>query len=324
MKTLLACVAAVACSASPGVSASATEGPVPGRRLVTLDVPSKLVDTGSQGGAISDAPRNLKVNVVLPAGYDRHRAKSYPVLWLLHGMAGEYDDFLGYVKKYLLDTQAVIVMPDGGLYGMYSDWRAGGGMTGPQWASYHLDHLLPLIERRFRIRPERRWHAIAGISMGAQGALRYASFRPGYFGSVAALSPAMPNTRGLDMMFGLPLMVLVNGGTGIATSTDIWGPVNGAYAKATNPADLVRRLKRTRVYLSSGNGVPCSQDRRTPTLPVDIVLESAVRLQTTAYAKRLRGAGVDLTERRPGCGVHTFGVWDRAFVDLLRTWGFYR
>jgi S-formylglutathione hydrolase FrmB len=36
-----------------------------------------------------------------------------------------------------------------------------------------------MIERRYRIRPQRRWHAIAGLSMGGYGAMYLASQLPG-------------------------------------------------------------------------------------------------------------------------------------------------
>lgn len=289
------------------------------RRLVTLDVPSPLVDTASYGGALRDAPRDLRVDVLLPAGYDEHPDQDYPVLWLLHGANGSYADFLRY-RSSLDQVDAVIVMPDGGLYGMYSNWYAAGS---PRWADYHLNYLLPLIENDFRIRPGRQWHAIAGISMGGQGALRYASFRPDYFGSVAGLSAAVPETRGPEVPVGLATLVFANGSGRVVLSSDIWGPPTGDYAKANSPAALVDRLKDTRVYLVSGTGVPCVGDAPTATLALDMVTEADIRVQQVAYARKLREVGADVTERRPACGVHTFGVWDRALHDIVATWGFF-
>lgn len=291
----------------------------PARRLVTLDVPSALVDPASYGGALSNAPRDLRVDVLLPAGYDEHPDQDYPVLWLLHGANGSYSDFLRY-RATLDQVPAVIVMPDGGLYGMYSNWYAAGS---PRWADYHLNYLLPLIDSEFRIRPGRQWHSIAGISMGGQGALRYASFRPDYFGSVAGLSAAVPDTRGLEVPLGLAALVAANGSGRVVLSSDIWGPPTGDYAKANSPSDIVDRLAHTRVYLISGTGVPCVGDAPTTTLAVDVVTEADIRVQQVAYARKLRAVGADVTDRRPACGVHTFGVWDRALRDIVATWGFF-
>src|SRR3546814_21105298 len=91
--------------------------------------------------------------------------------------------------------RGMVVIPEGLVVGMYMDWGNGGRREGPAWASFHLDVVRQTIEDRYNIRPGRRWHSIGGISMGGQGALRYAALLPGYFGSVAALSAAMPDTQ---------------------------------------------------------------------------------------------------------------------------------
>ncbi len=306
---------------------AADPAPGSGRRLVTLELPSPLVDTHAFGGTLPDADRGLRVNVLLPAGYDDNPDADYPVLYLLHGASGEYDDFLDPnwvdISGVLGGVPAVIVMPDGGTLGMYSDWWRNGARSGPNWVDYHLETLRTTIEETFRIRDGRRWHAIAGISMGGQGALRYAAMMPGYFGSVAGLSAAVPNIRSLDTQLALPVLLTANGAEQLVTAADIWGPPTGAYAKAHNPTDLVANLADTRVYLISGSGLPCPGDALTQTLLLDIGTEADIRLQQIAFARSLRTAGVDVTERRPACGVHTFGVWRRAFADIVATWDFF-
>jgi S-formylglutathione hydrolase FrmB len=247
------------------------------------------------------------------------------VLYLLHGANGGYDGFVDPNQtdagSLLAGVPAVIVMPDGGTYGMYSNWWDKGALTGPNWADYHLGTVKNLIEHRFRIRPGRRWHAIAGISMGGQGTLRYAAMLPGYFGSAAGLSPALPDMRNPIAYVGMPVLVSANG-SGLVTYENIWGPVTGAYAKANNPAELIHNLADTRLYLTSGNGVSCPGDPLTRTYPLDVITEFGIRVVTDDFAAKARKIGVDVTERHT-CGVHTFGVWDRAFADILATWGFF-
>src|SRR5207244_7312533 len=70
-----------------------------------------------------------------------------------------------------------------------------GGTRSPGWERYHLEELIPFIERKFRIRRGRRWHAIAGLSMGGEGAMFYATQRPGYFGSAASFSGVLSLQR---------------------------------------------------------------------------------------------------------------------------------
>jgi S-formylglutathione hydrolase FrmB len=310
--------------------------PAPTRRLVTLDVPSPLVDTHALGGSLKVQTRDLKVNVLLPAGYDDHPDAEYPVLYLLHGANGSYDDYINgaHVDTLLGGVPAVIVMPDGGVYGMYSNWWRNGTLPGPDWVDYHLGTVRNLIEQDFRIRPGRRWHAIAGISMGGQGTLRYAAMLPGYFGSAAGLSPALPDMRNVIAYAGLPILagpyagydrsVVTHGDAPpLISYDDIWGPLTGAYAKANNTGDLVGNLTDTRLYLTSGTGLNCFGDPVEPkSFALDSVTELGIRTVTNAFANKARNAGVDVTERRT-CGVHTGPVWTRAFTDILATWDFF-
>lgn len=280
--------------------------------LLKLDLSSPLVDTTTHGAAVTDGPRPLWCYVRLPDGYDAHRGRRYPVLWLLHGANGDatrwdLDDFAG--------LDAILVMPEGGLFGMYADWYNGGAFGSPAWTTYQLEYVRDQIHRRFRIREGRRWHAIAGISMGGQGALRFASLLPGYFGSVAGLSPAFPDVQAPEAVFGIPAV------TGFAYE-DIFGPPDGAYATGMSAFALAPNMEHSRVYLLSGDGTNCPGDPQTATYDLDVITEKAIRHQQAPYAAELRLAGADVTTREP-CGVHTFGVWTRAFADLRATWGFF-
>ncbi|RNL81121.1 alpha/beta hydrolase [Nocardioides marmorisolisilvae] len=320
--------------AAPVAAPASADGPV--RRLVTLDVPSPLVDTQQLGGVVHGSPRDLKVNVLLPAGYDDHPDADYPVLYLLHGANGDYTSYLTrtHVETALVDVPAIIVMPDGGIYGMYSNWYRNGTFPGPDWIDYHLDTVRTLIEQDFRVRPGRRWHAIAGISMGGQGTLRYAAMLPGYFGSAAGLSPALPDMRNPIGFFGLPVLagpyagydrsaVTHGDAPPLITYQDIWGSPTGTFAKASNTSDLVDNLADTRVYLASGNGVNCFGDPiNQQSIALDSITETGIRMVSNAFANRARNAGVDVYERRT-CGVHTDPVWTRDFADILANWGFF-
>ena len=73
-----------------------------------------------------------------------------------------------------------------------------GGTRRPCWRDYFLDEVVPTIERRFRVRPGRRWHAIGGFSSGALGAVLYAATAPGYFGQVLSLSGVLSTQRPED------------------------------------------------------------------------------------------------------------------------------
>lgn len=134
-----------------------------------------------------------KYAVYLPPGYEED-SRSYPVLYLLHG-AG--DDHTGWVQfgevAHIADraigegraTPMVIIMPDAntGRRGYYN--TIGGDF---RYEDFFFDELMPEVESRYRIRGEKRYRAVAGLSMGGGGSFIYALHRPDLFSSAAPLS----------------------------------------------------------------------------------------------------------------------------------------
>jgi S-formylglutathione hydrolase FrmB len=79
----------------------------------------------------------------------------------------------------------VIVMPDAntGRRGYFND------ITGEwRYEDFFFEELVPYVESRYRIRGEKRYRAVAGLSMGGGGAFVYALHRPDMFSSAAPLS----------------------------------------------------------------------------------------------------------------------------------------
>ena len=306
-----------------GLGPRATAEPEPSAaRLESFEMPGPPVDPTLPGGRLPGRRTVPKVNVLLPAGYDTSPGARYPVLWLLHGANGGADSWKADLQTVLAGVDAVIVMPDGGMFGMYTDWWNDGHRGAPAWATQHLVHLREEVEQRYRIRDGRRWHALAGISMGGQGALRYAALLPGYFGSVAALSAALPDIQTVDMQVGLAALMAAGSVQGVEYER-VWGPPSGAYAQGNSPAALLPNYEHTRVFLVAGNGVSCPQDpiRGADSLLVDTITETGIHLQQRRFASALRAAGVDVTDSIE-CGIHTFGVWERAW-PVVRAWGFF-
>jgi enterochelin esterase-like enzyme len=134
-----------------------------------------------------------KYAIYLPPDYEVS-TRSYPVLYLLHG-AG--DDQTGWVQfgevLHIADkairegraTPMVIVMPDAntGRRGYFNDisgeWR---------YEDFFFEEFVPYVEGLYRIRGEKRYRAVAGLSMGGGGAFMYALHRPDMFSSAAPLS----------------------------------------------------------------------------------------------------------------------------------------
>jgi S-formylglutathione hydrolase FrmB len=79
----------------------------------------------------------------------------------------------------------IIVMPDAqtGQRGYFNsisgDWR---------YEDFFFEELMPYVEKRYRIKDEKRYRAVAGLSMGGGGTFMYALQRPELFSSACPLS----------------------------------------------------------------------------------------------------------------------------------------
>src|SRR3954470_21067496 len=221
--------------------ALALPAPAFAARIETWTTQSRYVDPAKVQFNGPPRPAALRVNVFIPDGYDGK--KSFPVLYLLHGHGDSYDDWAGkgQVAQIAKDLGALIVMPEGAR-GWYTDWWNGGGGGAPGWEWYHPDELIPLVERRLRIRPGRRWHAIDGLSMGGEGSIYYASQRPGYFGSGASFSGAISLQRP-----EWPAAFDTQG----ERHEDVYGDPDAQafYWTGHNPTALVDNLRATRVFV---------------------------------------------------------------------------
>lgn len=154
----------------------------------------KVIDQLSLKSKILNSER--KYAVYLPSDYD-HSNREYPVLYLLHG-AG--DDHTGWVQfgevksiadnanKEGLSTSMIIVMPDAqtGKRGYFNDidnnWN---------YEDFFFQEFIPFIEKKYRIKSEKRYRAIAGLSMGGGGTFIYALRHPDMFSSACPLSGYM-------------------------------------------------------------------------------------------------------------------------------------
>ena len=168
--------------------------------LLSLLLGSFIVaQTGKVHDNLSMQSKILKMDrkyaIYLPPDYQTSD-RSYPVLYLLHG-AG--DDQTGWVQfgevlliadeaiKSGLATAMIIVMPDAntGKRGYVNDvkgeWR---------YEDFFFEEFMPFIEKTYRIKGEKRYRAIAGLSMGGEGTFIYALHRPELFSSACPLSAA--------------------------------------------------------------------------------------------------------------------------------------
>ena len=67
------------------------------------------------------------MRVLLPRGYRSDTARRYPVLYLLHGADSDYRSWtrFGDADAITARSPIIVVMPDGGTDGWYTDWYLG-------------------------------------------------------------------------------------------------------------------------------------------------------------------------------------------------------
>jgi S-formylglutathione hydrolase FrmB len=233
------------------------------------------------------------------------------VLYLLNGGGGSWLDWTeqGDAEKATAGTAAIVVMPDGGQGGNYTDWYgADSSGTKPAWETYHLTQLLPWIDRHFRTAPDRSQRAVAGLSMGGNGAIHYAARHPDLFVAAASFSGA--NDVFHPVMYPITETTEISNG---ALPGSVFGPRATEEVRwhASNPVDLADNLRGTWVSLAFGNGQPGGPDGNQG---VDII-ETAVYDSNVDLHQRLVAAGVPHVYDDYGPGAHNWYYWQR---DLRR------
>ena len=68
-----------------------------------------------------------------------------------------------------------------------------------RYEDFFFEELIPFIERTYRVRTERRYRSVAGLSMGGGGTFMYALHRPDMFASACPLS-ASTGSRTLEQV----------------------------------------------------------------------------------------------------------------------------
>jgi putative tributyrin esterase len=135
--------------------------------------------------------KTLPYSFVLPLRYasPENRTQSYPVLYLLHGLSGHYSNWFSKTKlsEYAAQYQMIIVTPEGN-DGWYTDSAT---VQADKYETYILQELIPDVESRFRAIKRREGRAVAGLSMGGYGALKFGVKYPDKFVFAASISGAL-------------------------------------------------------------------------------------------------------------------------------------
>ena len=261
------------------------------------------------------------VRIFLPDGHAAPDcARRYPVLYLLHGAGDTYRTWSENTDAFDL-TRAldlIVVMPDGGRNaeaGWYSDWKDGSR----QWETFHTEVLVDFADQTYCTLGDGH-RAVAGLSMGGFGAMKYAARHPGLYAAAASFSGA------LDILHGAPASgaVFLLAGPFVGTPGEgVWG--NQATDRETweahNPRSLAPSLTGTTLFLTTGNGLPggAHDDPTDPAYapaPPDPV-EHGVWQMNVVFRRALDEAEVPFRDNFYGPGRHGWSYWRDAFAWAL-------
>ena len=288
-------------------SSAATSG------LPTPAGPARVVAKERRGGREEDltieSPAvggQVQVRLLLPAHYETQKARLWPVLYLLHGCCDSYVSWTRStdIEQLTQRSDLIVVMPDGGKAGFYSDWQ-----SGPGWETFHTTELPALLVQQYRASAVA---AVAGVSMGGLGALGYAARHPGMFTVAASFSGIVHTRLSKDESQGYLGLVQSQGEDPRA----LWGDpdANVDTWKQHNPYDLAPRLKGVRLFISAGNGRPGPLDGADANQDS---IEAAIGAENRAFAHRVEQLGLNAQIDLYGSGTHNWVYWQR---ELHRMW----
>lgn len=241
--------------------------------------------------------RDISYRVVLPAGYsdEKNSAVRYPVVYLLHGLTGHFNNWTDRTKlsDYIAPYNVIIVTPEGD-NGWYTDSAA---KPNDKYESYIIQELIPEIDKKYRTLANRPNRAIAGLSMGGFGALKFGVKYPEMFtlagsfsGALFASSYRTPD----DLPPGAIRTSLI----------DIFGAVDSPTKKANDLFALVREASPEKI-------------KAMPFLYVDCGTEDFLFQNNRDFIALLTEKKIP-HEYRQLPGVHDWKYWDRQVKEFLR------
>ena len=148
--------------------------------------------------------KSVSYSVYLPPDY-KTSERFYPVVYLLHGYTDDNTGWLQFGEVNFYADKAIakgkippmiIIMPNGD-----SSWYINSYDNKENYEDFFIKEFIPTVEKKFRIKSERRYRGIAGLSMGGYGTLFYAIKYPQLFAACAPLSAAVFDD---DAMVNMP------------------------------------------------------------------------------------------------------------------------
>ncbi len=247
--------------------------------------------------------KKVRYTIYLPFDYETS-SRFYPVVYLLHGYTDNDMAWIQFGEANITADEAIakrdipsmiIAMPDAG-----PSWFINNYNNTVRYEDFFLQEFLPFIESHYRTRPEKRYRAVAGLSMGGFGSLVYAMRHPDMFAACAAMSAAVNTTDQIvaieDSAWKSSWPVTVYGpGSGQARLTEHFLSYNPIRMVETGDAE---KIKSVRIYMDCGDD--------------DYLTIGNAMLHVALTRKKIPH------EYRVRDGTHTWSYWRSGLLDALK------
>ncbi len=241
--------------------------------------------------------REMPYRVVVPVNYKTEKTRRYSTIYLLHGLTGHFDNWTEKAKlaEYAAKYDYIIVTPEGS-NGWYSDSAT---VRDDKYESYIVQELIPEIDKNFRTVADKNHRAVAGLSMGGYGSLKFGLKYPEKFVLVGSFSGALQAASLTDKMLGNSWKAL----------TDSIMSVYGAEDSATRKANDVFRIVRE---------MPAENAKNLPFIYVSCGTEDGLIGTNREFSALISEKKIP-HEFRELPGVHDWKFWDAQILEFLRT-----
>lgn len=151
--------------------------------------------------------KDRRMNIYLPAGYEKNKDQKYPVLYLLHGAGGDEDEWIHFGRTcQIMDNliaqgkavPMIVVMPNGHIdfeaapgessMGLYKPFHPA-MMNGKFEQSF--PEIIKYVEDNYRVQADKQHRAIAGLSMGGFHSFQISRIYENTFDYVGLFSAAV-------------------------------------------------------------------------------------------------------------------------------------
>lgn len=241
--------------------------------------------------------RSMNYRILYPVTYQYpdKRDKRFPVLYLLHGITGNSANWIEKTRLALYATHydLFIVMVDGE-NGWYTDSAT---VPADKYESYILQDLMPDAEKRFRISKERDGRAVAGLSMGGYGAIKFGLKHQEMFALVASMSGAFGATSLTEKELKEPGVIR-------DSILQTFGPTASATRAGNDVFKLARELSDERIRALPFIYFDCGTE--------DFLFQSSRDLAALFVERKIPH------EYRHLPGNHSWQYWDRQIKEILK------